>query len=273
MEKELRYVAVISRLESGKFQITFPDFEGIATVAESEEYIEKSAGSLLEIKIKELQSQNMEIPKASSMLAVQEKLLAGQFTTYITVSPRSFDFNAKDIGNFIKKQTDNLTETLKSEDAVLENNTKIARLGLGASVIYILGVLMPFVGIKAFFMELRFGFFTALFSGAGMLAYVPDARITMFFVRLIGFLLLFSGIFSFYSYFKKQIFYMFSSSVISTVLFLITLVFYFILKAKVGKTASGLGLSYGAFFLFISSLILGGIAYLLWKNYKEEIKK
>ena len=35
--KELRYVAIVSKTDDGKFRIVFPNFDGISTVVEKEE--------------------------------------------------------------------------------------------------------------------------------------------------------------------------------------------------------------------------------------------
>ena len=46
----INYIAVVKQLESGKFLISFPDFEGITTTAETEESIQDVAAGVIKTK-------------------------------------------------------------------------------------------------------------------------------------------------------------------------------------------------------------------------------
>ena len=50
----INYIAVVKQLESGKFLVSFPDFEGITTTAETEESIQDVAAGVIKTKLAEL---------------------------------------------------------------------------------------------------------------------------------------------------------------------------------------------------------------------------
>lgn len=63
MAKENNYIVVAKKLESGKYLISFPDFEGITTVSETAEAITEIAINTIKIKLNELKKLNLEIPE------------------------------------------------------------------------------------------------------------------------------------------------------------------------------------------------------------------
>ena len=89
----INYIAVVKQLESGKFLISFPDFEGITTTAETEESIQDAASGVIKAKLAELKKANIEAPEAKKITEVSKELKEGEFTTYVAVK-ESFDFKS-----------------------------------------------------------------------------------------------------------------------------------------------------------------------------------
>ena len=84
MEKTQKYIAVVKQLENQKFLIKFPDFEGVSSVAEKEESIEKVASGILNTKIQELKDEKIELPVPMGIVQVQKLLQEGEFTIFIS---------------------------------------------------------------------------------------------------------------------------------------------------------------------------------------------
>ena len=59
MNNILNYCIVVKQQENGKFLITYPDFEGISSVAETEKSIQDIAKSTLKLKYEELTFKNI----------------------------------------------------------------------------------------------------------------------------------------------------------------------------------------------------------------------
>lgn len=87
------YIAIVKQLESGKFLITFPDFEGITTTAETEESIQDVAVGVIKAKLAELKKANVEIAEPKKITEVSKDLKDGEFTTYVAVK-EMFDFKS-----------------------------------------------------------------------------------------------------------------------------------------------------------------------------------
>ena len=62
------YIAVAKYLEDNTILLSFPDFEGITTTAETEESIQDVAAGVIKTKLAELKKANVEIaePKKSA---------------------------------------------------------------------------------------------------------------------------------------------------------------------------------------------------------------
>ena len=90
------YIIVIKQLESGKFLISFPDFEGITTTAETEENIQYIASEVIKVKLAELKKAGIELSEPKKIIEVSKNLQAGEFTTYVSVTENT---SAKNIKN------------------------------------------------------------------------------------------------------------------------------------------------------------------------------
>ena len=90
------YIIVIKQLESGKFLISFPDFEGITTTAETEENIQYIASEVIKVKLAELKRAGIELSEPKKIIEVSKNLQAGEFTTYVSVTENT---SAKNIKN------------------------------------------------------------------------------------------------------------------------------------------------------------------------------
>lgn len=90
------YIIVIKQLESGRFLISFPDFEGITTTAETEENIQYIASEVIKVKLAELKKAGIELSEPKKIIEVSKNLQAGEFTTYVSVKENT---SAKNIKN------------------------------------------------------------------------------------------------------------------------------------------------------------------------------
>lgn len=117
MEKNQKYIAIVKQLENKKFLIKFPDFEGISSVAEKEESIEKVAGGMLNTKIQELKDEKIELPVPMGIIQVQKLLQEGEFTVF--VSPKNISKPIID-----KENLKNTFDTLRDK-SFKENVEKI----------------------------------------------------------------------------------------------------------------------------------------------------
>ena len=117
MEKNQKYIAIVKQLENKKFLIKFPDFEGISSVAEKEESIEKVAGGMLNTKIQELKDEKIELPVPMGIVQVQKLLQEGEFTVF--VSPKNISKPIID-----KENLKNTFDTLRDK-SFKENVEKI----------------------------------------------------------------------------------------------------------------------------------------------------
>jgi len=94
------YIAVVKPLENGYFLISFPDFEGITTTAETEENIQNVAEKAIKIKLMELKKDNIKLTEPKKLLEVSKNLQIGEFTTYISITEKNASFS-KDIKGVI----------------------------------------------------------------------------------------------------------------------------------------------------------------------------
>ena len=118
----INYIAVVRQLESGKFLISFPDFEGITTTAETEESIQDVAAGVIKTKLAELKKANIEAPEPKKITEISKELKDGEFTTYVAVK-ESFDFKST-------------MTSLKDKESVKETATSLAKGVEGVSDVY-----------------------------------------------------------------------------------------------------------------------------------------
>jgi len=240
----INYIAVVKQLESGKFLISFPDFEGITTTAETEESIQDVAAGVIKTKLAELKKTNIEAPEPKKIAEISKELKDGEFTTYVAVK-ESFDFKST-VTSLKDKETVKETAkemTNKVNDFV--NNVPEGKenlLGMGGGVF--------FKGISEladFSKEAKNARFILMFSG-------------ILFLALAGLL-----IYSSFSKNKNLLKY----SIFGNIAFLI--IFYIVLYVKLpsGEASKYISVSYFKILIYIISL---GLVYLTYRalNKKEE---
>lgn len=269
--KELRYVAIVSKTDDGKFRIVFPNFDGISTVVEKEENIEKNAEALLEMKIKELKSENIELPTPTSAFDIQKNLKEGEVTTYVSVRKFSTFSSAeasKNISNFFNKTREEVNGAINNKNipaADVIEKIGLDKLGMGAAIVYLVSIFLPTLAlVSPGEQKIRFGFFSNPFKS--LYYFLPlEIDNSMFLLRFAGFVLLFAGAFALYAFFKRNRFFMFASSGICAALFVITFIVMFF------KKESFVSFSFGMFLMFLASLVFAVIAFLLWNQNKNEL--
>ena len=90
------YIAVAKQLEDNTILLSFPDFEGLTAIADSEENIQNIAAKTIKTKLAELKNSNIEAPEPKKIIEVSKNLQAGEFTTYVSVTENT---SAKNIKN------------------------------------------------------------------------------------------------------------------------------------------------------------------------------
>ncbi len=284
MEKNLKFIAVVKQLENKKFLIKYPDFEGISSVAEKEESIEKVAAGILNTKIQELKDEKIEIPVPMGIVEVQKLLQEGEFTVF--VSPKSSSKPILDKEN-LKNTFDSIRDKsfkenaekiyAKSEEVIKDkigNNVKEENynlIGTAGGVLFAISSLLPIVGANVpFFGKIRIGFFNL----SELEAYrdILDMTGKIFMIRFVVLLMVMSGLFTAYSAFYKKQFYLKHAVSISIGLFVITFIYVFLQLMRIeSEVRKYIGLSYAWFGLFIA-VVLIGISFVLMnkKNPVEE---
>ncbi len=290
MEKAFnKYIAVIKQLESGKFSISFPDFEGITALAEKEESIEKVAKGILKTKLQELKDENIEFPAPKSIVEVQKLLGEGEFTTYVSISNEAKPIinkeNLKGAINNIRSKSEelmkgDLKENVekfynKSEEIVKDkigNNVKSENyhfIGMIGGIIYALSAFLPIITVSIPFFNMKMRLGAANISDLKEIGGFVDVSKQIFAVRFIVILVIMSGIFTAYSAYRKHNFYFKSAFAISGGLFLAVLIYVFAQLLGLEKEVREyVGFSY-AWLGLLTALILMGISFIL-TNKKEE---
>ncbi len=277
MANELNYISVVTILENGKFQINFPDFEGISTIAEKEENIKKTGEDILKIKLKELKAEKIDFPTPTSVVDIQSKLEKNQFINYVSVSTSSkidlenISSNVSEVSSKIGKKIGDAKTSIENGD-VLADEAIINKIGLAGAVIYLIGVFLPMVSAEIPFLgTLRMGFFSM--GNLKELSGLVDVGNSVLLARIFGILMLTTAIFAAYSYFKKNDLYIKISSAVAVFLLLLTVI---IIKVKIrnlGADASQfVGLSWAWVFLFLGSAVMVA-AYVLSFIKKRERKE
>ena len=265
----INYIAVVKQLESGKFLISFPDFEGITTTAETEESIQDVAAGVIKTKLAELKKTNIEAPEPKKIAEISKELKDGEFTTYVAVK-ESFDFKST-VTSLKDKETVKETAkemTNKVNDFV--NNVPEGKenlFGIVGGVLSILNTLfLGVITIKVpFFGNYSIGFFKGISELTDFSKEAKNARFILMFSGILFLALAGLLIYSSFSKNKNLLKY----SIFGNIAFLI--IFYIVLYVKLpsGEASKYISVSYFKILIYIISL---GLAYLTYRalNKKEE---
>ena len=264
----INYIAVVKQLESGKFLVSFPDFEGITTTAETEESIQDVAAGVIKTKLAELKKANIEAPEPKKIVDVSKDLKDGEFTTYVPVK-ESFDFkstmtNLKDkesVKETAKEMTNKVNDFINNVPEGKEN-----LFAMGGGILSIINtLLLSVLSVKILFFKRKIGFFYGL----------SDLSELSKDIKNIQFILIFSGVlflaiagFLIYSAFIKNKNFL-KYSIFGNIALLI--IFYIVLYIRLPKgVREVVSLSYFKILLYIISI---GLAYLSYNvlNKKEEV--
>ena len=266
----INYIAVVKQLESGKFLISFPDFEGITTTAETEESIQDVAAGVIKTKLAELKKANVEAPEPKKIAEISKELKDGEFTTYVSVK-ESFDFkstmtNLKDkeaVKETAKEMTNKVNDFVNNVPEGKEN-----LFGIVGGVLSILNTLfLAVVTIKLpFFGNYSIGFFKGI---SGLADFIKEAKNTRFILMFSGILFLaLAGLLIYSAFIKNKNFLKYS--IFGNIALLV--IFYIVLYVKLpgGEASKYISVSYFKILIYIISL---GLAYLTYRvlNKKEEV--
>ncbi|WP_338951714.1 type II toxin-antitoxin system HicB family antitoxin [Fusobacterium nucleatum] len=266
----INYIAVVKQLESGKFLISFPDFEGITTTAETEESIQDVAAGVIKAKLAELKKANVEAPEPKKIAEISKELKDGEFTTYVSVK-ESFDFkstmtNLKDkeaVKETAKEMTNKVNDFVNNVPEGKEN-----LFGIVGGVLSILNTLfLAVVTIKLpFFGNYSIGFFKGI---SGLADFIKEAKNARFILMFSGILFLaLAGLLIYSAFIKNK--NLLKYSIFGNIALLI--IFYIVLYVKLpgGEASKYISVSYFKILIYIISL---GLAYLTYRvlNKKEEV--
>ena len=264
----INYIAVVKQLESGKFLVSFPDFEGITTTAETEESIQDVAAGVIKTKLAELKKGNIEAPEPKKIVDVSKDLKDGEFTTYVPVK-ESFDFkstmtNLKDkesVKETAKEMTNKVNDFVNNVPEGKEN-----LFAIGGGILSIINtLLLSVLSVEILFFKRKVGFFHGLSDMSELSKDVKNIQLILIFS---GILFLAMAGFLIYSAFIKNKNFL-KYSIFGNIALLI--IFYIVLYVKLPKGVKGVvSVSYFKILLYIISI---GLAYLSYNalNKKEEI--
>ena len=264
------YIAIVKQLESGKFLITFPDFEGITTTAETEESIQDVAVGVIKAKLAELKKANVEIAEPKKITEVSKDLKDGEFTTYIAVK-EMFDFKSTMTSLKDKEAVKETAKEMTNKVNNFVNNVPEGKenlFGMGGGVLSILNTLLfAVVTIKVpFFGNYSIGFFKGL---SGITDFSKEAKNAQFILIFSGILFLALAGLLIYSSFSKNK-NLLKYSIFGNIAFLI--VFYIVLYVKLpgGEASKYISVSYFKILLYIISI---GLAYLTYRAFDKKDKE
>ena len=264
------YIAIVKQLESGKFLITFPDFEGITTTAETEESIQDVAVGVIKAKLAELKKANVEIAEPKMITEVSKDLKDGEFTTYIAVK-EMFDFKSTMTSLKDKEAVKETAKEMTNKVNNFVNNVPEGKenlFGMGGGVLSILNTLLfAVVTIKVpFFGNYSIGFFKGL---SGITDFSKEAKNAQFILIFSGILFLALAGLLIYSSFSKNK-NLLKYSIFGNIAFLI--VFYIVLYVKLpgGEASKYISVSYFKILLYIISI---GLAYLTYRAFDKKDKE
>ena len=264
------YIAIVKQLESGKFLITFPDFEGITTTAETEESIQDVAVGVIKAKLAELKKANVEIAEPKKITEVSKDLKDGEFTTYVAVK-EMFDFKSTMTSLKDKEAVKETAKEMTNKVNNFVNNVPEGKenlFGMGGGVLSILNTLLfAVVTIKVpFFGNYPIGFFKGL---SGITDFSKEAKNAQFILIFSGIVLLALAALLIYSSFSKNK-NLLKYSIFGNIAFLI--VFYIVLYVKLpgGEASKYISVSYFKILLYIISI---GLAYLTYRAFDKKDKE
>ena len=264
----INYIAVVKQLESGKFLVSFPDFEGITTTAETEESIQDVAAGVIKTKLAELKKANIEAPEPKKIVDVSKDLKDGEFTTYVPIK-ESFDFkstmtNLKDkesVKETAKEMTNKVNDFVNNVPEGKEN-----LFAIGGGILSIINtLLLSVLSVEILFFKRKVGFFHGLSDMSELSKDVKNIQLILIFS---GILFLAMAGFLIYSAFIKNKNFL-KYSIFGNIALLV--IFYIVLYVKLPKGVKGVvSVSYFKILLYIISI---GLAYLSYNalNKKEEI--
>ena len=264
------YIAIVKQLERGKFLITFPDFEGITTTAETEESIQDVAVGVIKAKLAELKKANVEIAEPKKITEVSKDLKDGEFTTYVAVK-EMFDFKSTMTSLKDKEAVKETAKEMTNKVNNFVNNVPEGKenlFGMGGGVLSILNTLLfAVVTIKVpFFGNYPIGFFKGL---SGITDFSKEAKNAQFILIFSGILFLALAGLLIYSSFSKNK-NLLKYSIFGNIAFLI--VFYIVLYVKLpgGEASKYISVSYFKILLYIISI---GLAYLTYRAFDKKDKE
>ena len=262
------YIAVAKYLEDNTILLSFPDFEGITTTAETEESIQDVAAGVIKTKLAELKKANIEAPEPKKIVDVSKDLKDGEFTTYVPIK-ESFDFkstmtNLKDkesVKETAKEMTNKVNDFVNNVPEGKEN-----LFAIGGGILSIINtLLLSVLSVEILFFKRKVGFFHGLSDMSELSKDVKNIQLILIFS---GILFLAMAGFLIYSAFIKNKNFL-KYSIFGNIALLI--IFYIVLYVKLPKGVKGVvSVSYFKILLYIISI---GLAYLSYNalNKKEEI--
>ena len=264
----VNYIAVVKQLESGKFLISFPDFEGITTTAETEESIQDVAAGVIKTKLAELKKANIEAPEPKKIIDVSKDLKDGEFTTYVPVK-ESFDFKSTMTSLKDKESVKETAKEMTNKVNDFVNNVPEGKenlFAIGGGILSIINtLLLSVLSVEILFFKRKVGFFHGLSDMSELSKDIKNIQLILIFS---GILFLAMAGFLIYSAFIKNKNFL-KYSIFGNIALLI--IFYIVLYVKLPKGVKGVvSVSYFKILLYIISI---GLAYLSYNalNKKEEI--
>lgn len=267
MVKEINYVVVVKQLESGRFLLTFPDFEGVSTTAETEESIPTVAVGTIKTKLNELKKAGVEIQEPLKIKDVTKKLNIGEFTTFVSIS--SFNFDLKGLSNVANKEElkegakeiGNKIDKLIKEDVknVIPSGKENLLLIVAGAISLINTIFFEILSIKIpFFGDYSISFFKGISQFSSYAKNLKTTSVTLMFsgivLLLIAVGMIYLGIVKKRDYIKYLVF--------SKIGFLI--IFYIYLFIKIPSDVKNyISISFLKIFLYIISIVLAYIASIL----------
>ena len=264
----VNYIAVVKQLESGKFLISFPDFEGITTTAETEESIQDVAAGVIKTKLAELKKANIEAPEPKKIVDVSKDLKDGEFTTYVPVK-ESFDFKSTMTSLKDKESIKETTKEMRNKVNNFVNNVSEGKenlFAMGGGILSILNtILLPVLSVGILFFGRKIGFFYGLSYVSGLSKDIKNIQLVLIFSGIL--FLALAGLLIYSAFIKNK--NLLKYSIFGNIAFLI--IFYIVLYVKLPKEVKGvISISYFKILLYIISI---GLAYLSYNvlNKKEEV--
>ena len=264
----VNYIAVVKQLESGKFLISFPDFEGITTTAETEESRQDVAAGVIKTKLAELKKANIEAPEPKKIIDVSKDLKDGEFTTYVPVK-ESFDFKStmtslkdkESVKETAKEMTNKVNDFINNVPEGKEN-----LFAMGGGILSIINtLLLSVLSVKILFFKRKIGFFYGLSDLSELSKDIKNIQFILIFSEIL--FLAIAGFLIYSAFIKNKNFLKYS--IFGNIALLI--IFYIVLYIRLPKgVREVVSLSYFKILLYIISI---GLAYLSYNvlNKKEEV--